>query len=143
MPDRHQALADSTLVTQEIVPQVASSAQTGTGVNMSGWDNVDFHISLGTFTGSAVCDARVVGSANANFSGAVNITNAALTQIASASANNAFVISVRRPTNTYLRCVVTPAVNNVALSVTAIRYGRGGVLPPTQAAGQVVKIVEN
>lgn len=139
----HQGLSDHVLTTQEIPPQNASSVQSGAGVNMVGWDGVRFTVNLGQFIGSAVCDARVVGSANANFSGQVNVTNAAITQAVAANANNVWTIDVLRPTNLYLRCLVTPAANNVLISVTADRYKRGGVLPPTQAAIQSVKVVEN
>lgn len=142
----HQGLSDSVLSTQELAPQNASTVQSGTGVNMAalgGSDGVQFQINLGAFIGSAVCDARVVESANANFSGQVNIAGAALTQVAATNASNLFIIDVYKPTNLYVRCLVTPAVNNVLLSVTANRYKRNGVLPPTQSALQVVKVVAN
>lgn len=139
----HQGLSDQVLSSLELAPQNASTVQSGTGVNMTGWDGVQFQISLGAFIGSAVVDARVVGSANANFSGQVNIAGAALVQVAAANASNLFIIDVYKPTNTYVRCLVTPAVNNALLSVTANRYKRGGVLPPTAAAIQTVKVVEN
>jgi hypothetical protein len=139
----HSGLSDSILTTQEIPPQNATTAQTGTGVNMQGWDGVRFTINLGVLTGSVVVDARVVESANANFSGAVNVANAAVTQIANTSPNNVAIIDVYRPTNQYVRCVVTPAVNGAFVSVQADRYKRGGVLPPTQAAIQHVKVVAN
>lgn len=139
----HNSLSDNVLTTIELPAQSASTVQTGAGVNMVGWDGVRFVINLGAFTGSAVADARVVGSANANFSGAVNISGAALTQVAAANNANVFVIDVFRPTNLYLRCLVTPAVNTILLAVTADRYKRGGVLPPTQGAIQTVRVVEN
>lgn len=139
----HSGLSDTILSSQELAPQNASSVQAGTGVNMTGYDGVQFQINLGAFIGSAVCDARVMASANANFSGQINIVNAAIVQVAAANASNLFIIDVFRPTNLYVRCVVTPATNNVLLSVTANRYKRNGVLPPTAAALQVVKIVEN
>lgn len=139
----HSGLSDRILTTQEVPPQNATTVQSGTGVNMTGWDGVRFEIALGVFTGAAVCDARVVGSANANFSGQVNVANAALTQVTSASANNIFTIDVLRPTNLYVRCLVTPATNNVLIAANASRYKRSGVLPPTQSAQQSVKIVEN
>lgn len=139
----HQGLSDSVLVTQEVPPQNASTVQSGTGISMVGWDGVQFTINLGAMIGSAVCDARVVGSANANFSGQTNISGAALTQIAAASANNVFIIDVYRPVNLYVRCLITPSVNNALISATAARYKRGGVLPPTQAAAEVVKVVQN
>lgn len=139
----HQGLSDRVLSSQELAPQNATTVQSGTGVNMTGWDGVQFQINLGAMTGSAVCDARVVGSANSNFSGQVNVSGAALTQVAAANGSNLYIIDVYKPTNLYVRCLVTPAVNNVLLSVVANRYKRGGVLPPTAAALQTVKIVEN
>lgn len=139
----HQGLADNVLITQELAPQAATTVQTGDGVNVIGWDGVQFAINLGAFTGAAVCDARVVGSANANFSGATNVANAALVQVPAANNNNLFIIDVYKPTNLYLRCLVTPAANTLLLAVTATRYKRGGVLPPTQAALQYVKVQEN
>jgi hypothetical protein len=88
-------------------------------------------------------DARIVSSANANMSGATNITNAALTQVTSATPNNSFIIDVYKPTDRYLRSATQPATAAVLHTSTAIRYRRNGILPATATATQTVKVSSN
>jgi hypothetical protein len=140
----HLALSDQTLATQEIAPASASSgAKNGAGVDMQGWEGVAFHISIGAITGAGVADARVTEDDNSGFNSQTNITNAALTQIPAANANTLHIIDVYRPSQRYVRCVLTPADNTVVYAVTAVRYRRAGLLPPTQAANQTVKVAAN
>ena len=136
----HLSLADSTLISQDIPSQSASSNVNGTAVDMQGWDGCCFVFSLGTVASGGTFDARIVSSANANMSGATNVTNAALTQVTSATPNNAFIIDVYRPSDRYLRTATQPATAAVLLGAVAIRYRRNGILPATAAALQTVKV---
>jgi hypothetical protein len=139
----HLGIMDQVLVTQVIPPQSSNAVVNGSAVDMQGWEGVAFVINLGAFTGAAVVDARVVGDDNSGFNSQTNITGAALTQVTSASPNNVAVIEVWRPTERYVRLVVTPATNTAAISASAIRYRRGGLTPPTQAVIEHIKVAQN
>lgn len=139
----HGGHHDGVLVTQEIAPlsNQATNAN-GAGVDMKGWDGVAFVLNLGVFTGSAVCDARVVEGALANMTNMTNVTNLSLTQVPSGNANNVFILDYYNPTQRYVKLCAVPTVNGVFMSATAVRYKRNGLaLPPTQATGgQHVKV---
>lgn len=139
----HNSLADTVLFSIDVPSQIASTAVNGTVIDMQGWDGVTYIFNLGAMTSTAIFDARVMSSANSNFSGNANITNAALVQVTTATPNNVFVIDVFRPTQRYLKTVTTPATANTQFASVAARYRRSGILPPTAAALQTVKIVSN
>ena len=141
MPGHHMGLSDRTLLSQVIAPQaVTTGAVNGTVVDMLGWDGIRFEVNVGAITGAGTIDGFVARSAAANMSNATNITGAALTQVTTGS--GVAVIEVWRPQQRYLRLTLTQAANTVAFGATATRYRRGGNLPPTQAATQVVRIAE-
>ena len=140
---QHAALADSVLVSLDVAAQIASAGVNGTVIDMQGWSGCMYVFNLGAMVSGATLDARVMGSANANMSVNANVTNAAFTQITNASNLNVAVIDVWRPTQRYLLMVTTPATANTTYSCTAIRYGRTGNRPPTQAATQIVRVIAN
>lgn len=139
----HNSLSDRVLVSTDVAGTIASANTNGTAVDMQGWDGCLFVFNLGTMVNGATFDARIVQSANANMSGATNIANALLTQVTNASNANTFMIDVFRPTNRYIRSATQPATANTTFASVAIRYRAGGILPPTQAAAQVVKVQVN
>ena len=139
----HLSLADSTLVSLDIAPQIASANVNGTEVDMQGWEGCMFVFNLGVMASTATFDARVVSSANANMAGNTNVTNAALTQVTTSKPNNCFIIDVWRPSDRYLRTATQPATANSYLSGVAIRYRHTGILPPTQAASEIVSVAVN
>lgn len=119
----------------------AAASSNGTGVDMQGWDGVIFQAVIGTIGNGGTFDMRVLESANANFSGAVNISGAALTQVPNTQPNTVYSIDVFRPTNRYVRVNATVATNNVNYGVIAHRYrhvGRAPVTLPTNAQYVVV-----
>src|SRR2546423_11607221 len=130
----HLSLADRNLITQDIAPQVASANVNGTAVDMQGWDGCLWEFNIGAMASGATFDARIVSSANANMSGATNITNAALVQVTNAGNTNVVLVDVFRPTDRYLRSATQPATANVTFGAVTIRYRRAGLLPPTQSA---------
>lgn len=138
----HNSLSDSTLASVDIAPISSSANVNGTALDMQGWDGCMFIFNLGTIASGGTFDARIVSSANANMSGATNITNAALTQVTSATPNNAFIIDVYRPTDRYVRSATQPATAAVLHTATAIRYRRTGILPATASASQTVKVTQ-
>jgi hypothetical protein len=140
----HQALSDTVLVAQDIAPQVASANVNGTTFDMQGWDGIQYEFNIGAMASSATFDARIVSSANSNMSGAANIANAALTQVVASTGNtNLYLIDVWRPSDRYVRSATQPATANVTFGSVATRYRRSGILPPTQAALQQVKVAVN
>jgi len=139
----HNSLADSTLIAVDIASQIASAGVNGTAFDMQGWDGICYVFNLGAMTASGTFDARIMASNTSAFTVNSNITNAALTQVANTSNTNAFVIDVYRPTLRYIKSVTTPAVANTQFAVTAIRYRRSGILPPTASALQTVKVAQN
>lgn len=139
----HDALSDSTLVALDIAPISSSANVNGVAMDMQGWDGIQYVFQLGTMASGATYDARIVSSANANMSGATNITNAALTQVAVGGNANIYIIDVWRPSDRYVRSATQPAVAAVLHTSIATRYRRNGVLPPTQGAIQQIKVAVN
>jgi hypothetical protein len=139
----HNALSDTVLVAQDIAPVSGSTNANGAVMDMQGWDGIEYCFSIGTMASGATYDARIVSSANANMSGATNITNAALTQVAVTGNANIYIIDVYRPTDRYLRSATQPATAAVLHASVATRYRRNGTLPPTQSAIQQVKVSVN
>lgn len=131
------------LRTVEVAPSnYAAGATNGTGVDMQGWDAVEFIAILGAIGNGGTYDLRVVESANANFSGAINVTNAALIQVPNTQANVVAAIHVYRPTNRYVRVVSTATTNAVNVTVLAERHrgtGRQGAALPTNHQYVVVQ----
>lgn len=127
------------LVTQEVPGSSPGAGVNGVGVDMQelgGWDGVEFLMPVGVIGNGGTLDMRIVSSANANFSGAVNIADAdnasniaAVTQIPNTQANIVVGIDVFRPVNRYLRAVVTAATNNANVAVIARRYRNQGRTP--------------
>lgn len=139
----HNSLADRVLVTLDIAGTIASANTNGTAIDMQGWDGCLYVFNLGTMVNGATFDARIVNAAFSNMSGATNITGALLTQVTNASNANTFMIDVFRPTQRWLRTATQPATANTTFASVAIRYRRGGTLPPTQTGAQLVKVVVN
>ena len=138
----HSALSDSVLVSQDVAPANLSSNTNGAILDMQGWDGIQYEFNIGVMASGVTLDAYVQNSANANFSGPTNITNAALTQVANTSNANLAILDVWRPNLRYVRLATVPGAG-VFLGVTATRYRRTGLLPPTQSAIQQVKVVVN
>lgn len=140
----HQSLADSNLFSIDIASQIASANVNGTVIDTQGWDGVCYIFNLGAMTSTATFDARVMTSANSNFSGNSNVAGALLVQVLAATGNtNAYIIDVYRPTLRYLKTATQPATANTQFASIAVRYRRSGILPPTQSALQTVKVAAN
>lgn len=135
----------TTLTDIEVAPKLYTAGGTnGAGVDMQGWDGVVFEANIGAMVAGSTFDMRAVGSANSNYSGAVNITGAAITQVPNTQNGIMASIDVWRPTNRYVRTVSTVAVDNVNYGITSRRYrytGRSPVSLPTNY--QYVNVAEN
>jgi hypothetical protein len=127
----------------DIAATTASSGTNGAVIDMAGWDGCLYVFNIGAMGSGATFDARVMTSANSNFSGNSNITNAAITQLANGSNTNTVMVDVWRPSSRYLKTVTTPATANVTFASIAIQYRGSGLFPLTQAAVQLVKVQVN
>jgi hypothetical protein len=144
MPGEHIGSNADELVAQEIPPQsVTGGAVNGTGVDMQGWEDVQFHINIGAITGAGTLAAVIQEDTASNFGSAANVANAALTNITNTTPNNVMILGIARPTKRYVRLVVTQATNTVIASAVSIRRRRTGILPPTALASQTVILKEN
>ncbi len=139
----HDSLSDSVLTTLEISGRSASAVANGTAIDMKGWDGARFVISLGTFGVNSTFDGLVQTAPDSGFNTVTNVANSNLTQIVNANANCIAVVDVFRPTARYIRFQATPAVNAIVYTVVVDQYRRNGILPPTQAAQQVVRVAQN
>lgn len=124
------------LPVRELLPAVEVSGQTvgagtitGKGVDLLGWDSVAFIAEVAACVGSGTLDMYVEESENSNFTGAVNVTNAAIVQVAGANAaNTVHVLELGQLENRYVRVKAVVAVNNVNFAVLSVRgrhQGRG------------------
>ena len=84
----HLSLADSVLVAQDIADQIASANVNGAVTDMQGWDGILYIFNIGAMASGGTFDARIMSSANSNFSGNSNIANAAVTQVTNAGNTN-------------------------------------------------------
>lgn len=138
----HLSMADSVLIAQDIAPANLTSNTNGATLDMQGWDGIMWEFNIGVMASGVTLDAYVQNSANSNFSGPTNITNAALTQVANTSNANLAILDVWRPNLRYVRLATVPGAG-VFCGVTATRYRRTGLLPPTQVAQQIVRVAVN
>ena len=145
MAQPHGALVDHTLPSNHIpVQALVATAVNGAALDMSGWDGVCFVINAGVFGTNGTLSGLVQRDDNSGFNSPTNITNAVLASIPAANANAVAVVDVFRPAERYVRMQLTGQTNGVTAGCVAIRYRRNaGVLPATQSAQQVVKIVES
>lgn len=141
----HDSLADRTDPANNIPPQsmTGGAAVNGAAVDMSGWDGAMFILHIGAITGAGTLAARVERDDNSGFNSATNITNAALVNVTNTNPNSIAVIDVWRPSERYVRAVLTQGTNTVVAGATVVRYRRNGILPPTASAVQVVRVAEN
>lgn len=140
----HSGLNDWTDVTQEIPPQSSGAATVnGAGVDMDGWDGVAYYYEVGAITGAGTLDGYAQNSATSVSANMVNIASAALAQVTNATPNTVQVLDVYRPSLRYMRAVAVVAVNTVVFGVSAIRYRRTGLLPPTHSSNQYVRVQVN
>lgn len=139
----HGSLSDSVLTTLHLSGRSASAVANGTAVDMQGWDGARFVVSIGTYGVNSTFDGLVQTAPDSGFNTVTNVTNSNLTQIPAGNANCVAIVDVYRPTARYIRFQATPAVNAIVYSVVVDQYRRNGILPPTQAAQQVVRVAQN
>jgi hypothetical protein len=137
----HGSLSDSVLTTLHLSGRSASAVANGTAVDMKGWDGARFVISLGTFGVNSTFDGLAQTAPDSGFNTITNVANSSLTQIT--NANGIAIVDVFRPTARYIRFQATPAVNAIVYTVNVDQYRRNGILPPTQAAVQTIRVAQN
>jgi hypothetical protein len=137
----HSGLSDSVLTLPVKAPaNVAGTVVNSSGIDMQGWDGCRFVITVGVLGTNGTADASVIASVNANMTGATLITGSGLTQVV--NANTVHIIDVYHPQKRYVALAAAGHTNGAVLGATADLYRRTGILPPTQSAGQVVRVVE-
>ena len=140
----HQSPAEFLSWSQEIAPiaSAASTATNGNGVDMQGWSGVLFVLNLGATDGTV--DMKAQRDDNSGFSSATDITGAAITQVTATGDNKLYMLDVWRPSERYVRAVVTTGAGATAdqLGVTAIRYRGTGRFPISQhsSVAELVKV---
>lgn len=143
----HQSPAESMSFSLDVPPQsiAASSAVNGNGVDMQGYEGVLFVLAVGALDGTQ--DMKVQGDDNSGFSSPTDITGAAITQVSATGDNKLYLLDVYRPTERFVRSVVTNGAGAVAdfQGVIAMRYRVAGIIPITQHAdvGELVKVKVN
>lgn len=140
----HQSPAQFMSWSQEIAPiaSAASTATNGNGVDMQGWAGVLFVLNLGATDGTV--DMKAQRDDNSSFSSATDITGAAITQVAGTGDNKLYMLDVYRPSERYVRAVVTTGAGATAdqLGVTATRYRGTGRFPIAQhsSVGELITV---
>lgn len=137
----HSSLSDSVLTRSVKSPaNVSGTVVNSSGIDMQGWDGARFVITVGVLGTNGTADASVIASVNSNMSGATAINGSALTQVV--NANTVQIIDVYRPQKRYIALAAAGHTNGAVLGATVDLYRRTGILPPTQSAEQVVRVVE-
>lgn len=114
-----------------------TTVQTGSTLDMQGWDGVMFVALFGTLTATQVTALKAQGGAAANGSDAADLAGTLTGPMADADSNKALVLDVCRPTQRYITPVINRATANAVIDgLIAIQY-RGRKGPSAQAAAQV------
>lgn len=143
----HMSPAERMAFSLEVSPQsiAASSAANGNGVDMQGWDGVLFVLAVGAIDGTQ--DMKAQSDDNSGFSSPTDITGASITQVTATGDDKLYLLDVWRPSERYVRAVVTNGAGATAdfQAVIAIRYRGTGIFPVTQHAsvGELKKVLVN
>ncbi len=114
--------------------------QTGTAIDMSGWDGVLFVFFFGTITSSAVTTIKAQQGAASNGSDAADLAGTEQS-VADTDDNKIAMIDIRRPSKRYVRPAVTRATANVVIDgVVAVLYR--GEMTPAAAHSTAVRVAE-
>ena len=124
---------------------LGDGATNGQSVDMSGFNAIEYMLSVGAQGAGGTIDMKLQDSAdNSSFA---DVSGAALTQIADTGDNKIYILSCWRPTRRYVRPVVTVAGTGVAViaGVIGFRHGVAGLKPVTQHAdvGELKKVAIN
>lgn len=144
----HLGLSDQLFVKQDQIAAslAASTAFNGVGVDMNGYDGAIFYLTLGVTDGTF--DLKIQRDDNSSFSSATDITSASLVQIAGTGDNLTYAIEVYKPSERYLRSVLTTGAGATAdvAAVLAVLYrgtSTSGLVSSATTTGltQYVKVV--
>ncbi len=122
---------------------VNNAASTSSEVDMQGYEGCLFLLSLGTI--DTTVDMQIDSSSTSGGTlAALTDTDSAtadLTQITATGDNKQYCVDVYRPTNRYLKAIVTvgSGTTGAYLQVTAIRYRAAGLHPVTTSLAELIK----
>lgn len=116
-----------------------TATRNGATLDMSGWDGVLVVCKHATIAGSAAGDIHMEQGADSGLSDAADLAGTAIA-IADDDDDQTFVIDLYKPTERYVRAVVTKnAANAQAESVLYIQY-RGRKLPVTDMGAEAYEL---
>lgn len=107
-----------------------TSAINTTVVDMLGYETVAFVALFGTLTASQVTGIKVQQGTASDASDMADLAGTASTAMADGDSNKMLLTEVYRPTERYVRLVVTRGTANAVLDGAIALLGRAGVSPP-------------
>jgi hypothetical protein len=111
-----------------------TSNQTGTHVDMQGFDGVMFLADIGTLTATQVTSMKAQGGNASNDSDQADISGAATAAMADGDSNKMLILDVFRPQQRYVRPVVLRGTANAVINcVIAILYQADKMPVPADA----------
>lgn len=106
--------------------------QTGSTLDMSGWDGVTFIAMLGALTATQVTGIKAQQGQASNMSDAADLQGTNVGPMADGDSNKCIVLDVYRPVERYVRCILIRGTANAVIDgVIAVQY-RGRKSPVVQ-----------
>lgn len=144
----HQSPFEELKYTQCINPaDLGDGATNGSVIDMQGWDGIVFIAIAGALGAGGTLDLKAQGDDAVGFGSPTDITGAAITQVPDTGDNKSYMLDVWRPTERFIRGVVTIGGAGVAVVVglVAVQYRFSGKTPITQDAtvGSIKKVAVN
>lgn len=145
----HSTLSDETDSSFAIAAISVVGAVNGATLDMQGWEGVLVTINLGVIVATGTLDGKLQSGAQSNASDMADVAASNITQLLPANSGSIVQVSLYRPTNRYVRVVLTQATAGVTASVTYTRFRRSGVNPGTaigqaaQSPIQIIKLAQN
>lgn len=118
-------LSKRTKISQVITVTAGAAGATainGAVIDMQGYEGVTFIIQLGAIVAGAVTSAKVQQDTVVGMGSAADLAGTNIT-IADSDDEKTIYIDVLKPTERFLRLVVSRATQNATLSAIAIQYG--------------------
>ena len=138
------AIAELTKIIKVCFPQdIGTNVTTSSAIDMAGFSVAEFEVTAGAITGTIDSKVQSCSTSGGQYA---DITGAASSQWAATDDNHMKVICVVRPTNEFLKLVITPTGGSTNLvDATVHLYAINGLAPVTLDATvtQLVKVQQN
>lgn len=145
MTQAHQSPFESMDPATILTPRapVNNTAVTSSEVDMQGYEGCLFLLSLGTIDAAVDMVIESSTTTGGTLSALLDVDDATadLTQITATGDNKQYCVDVYRPTNRFLKAVVTvgSGTTGAYLELTAIRYRAAGLMPVTTSLAELIK----